>query len=301
VSGLLKNFKGNLGGLTRTPGSNVVGYGADGTPDDDQGNPVTDNGDGSITGVSGLAGAALSGGGMMLAQQGLLGSSRGTATGVAEGALGGAMVGFAMGGPIGAAIGGAAGLLAGIGEVIAGVETPQREAARLIKSIYGLNIDSNSTTIAQIVSMAKQSYGNNIAVAVRSPQVRQLLQLYADSTGQKSSVLMAQQVHSASLAESGGSLYQQATYNNGTPYTYASNLPTLGPTGGTLPVAQPGGAVANITLNPQQTVDLWQTGTTQAIANNPRAVAASSLNGGGQSSARLDTATMQMSPSTILS
>ncbi|MEI9971038.1 MAG: hypothetical protein WDO73_02740 [Ignavibacteriota bacterium] len=291
-SGLLKNFKGNLGGFTRGD--------AGGTPGVD-GQAGTDDGStGSITGVNGLAGAALTAGGTMLWQQGLLGSSRGTAAGVAEGALGGAMAGFAMGGPLGAAIGGAAGLLAGLGEVIAGVETPERQAARLIKSIYGLNIDSNSTTVAQIVAMSKQSFGSNISVTVRSPQVRQLLQLYADSTGQKSSVLLAQQVHSASLAESGGSLYQQATYNNGTPYTYASNLPTLGPTGGTLPTAAPGGQIS-VNLNPQQTVDLWQMGTTQAIAGNPRGVAAASVAGSGQSSARLNAANLQFSPSTILS
>lgn len=38
---------------------------------------------------------------------------------------------------------------------------------------------------------------------------------------------------SASLAEMGGRLYQQATYVNGTPYAFQSNLPVLAgyPTG----------------------------------------------------------------------
>ena len=61
--------------------ANVSGVGAG--PD---GSDVEDSNSGRITGVNGVAGAALTTGGMMLASQGLLGSSRGTWGGVAEGA-----------------------------------------------------------------------------------------------------------------------------------------------------------------------------------------------------------------------
>jgi hypothetical protein len=211
------------------------------------------------------------------------------------------MIGFQMGGPLGAVIGGAAGALIGIGEKIAGVETPEREAARLIRSIYGHQIKDNSTTIQQIVAMAKQSYGGNIGVAVRSAPVRELLQLYADSTGQRSGSLLAMQVHSANLAESGGRLYQTATYRNGTPYTYGSYLPTLGPSGGSMPTAGPRGGSVTVMVSPEATQDLWRTGTAQAISGNPGGVAQAAVTGAGQSSARLNSAMTYLSPSTVLS
>ena len=88
---------------------------------------------GKITGMHGAAGAAMFSGGMMVAQQGLLGSSRGTWGGVAEGTAGGAAIGFSLGGPLGAAIGAAAGFGIGIGEKLAGVETKENEAKRLVK------------------------------------------------------------------------------------------------------------------------------------------------------------------------
>lgn len=297
LSGLLGNLRGgfrgiNWGGLTRS--GPTAGIDAGGVP--------TLTGGGRITGVNGLAGAALTAGGMALAQQGLLGSSRGTWGGVAEGALGGAAVGFALGGPLGAAIGGGVGLLIGLGEKIAGVETPEREASRLILQIYGIKMDAGSTTIKQVVAMAQQNFGGTISIAVRSPQVRELIQLYADNTGQRSSLLNSLQIHSASLAQSGGGLYQQATYSNGTPYTYSSPLPTLGPSGSTISTSSPmsGGAVS-VHLDPQQTVDLWQTGTAQAIAGNPRGVAMAAGNGNQQSASRLNAAGLSLNPEAIWS
>jgi hypothetical protein len=179
-------------------------------------------------------------GGAALALDGLTGSRRGTWAGIAEGTAGGALIGYKFGGPLGAAIGGAIGFGIGLGQKLAGVESDESHASNLIKQYYGIDIPKNSDTIKQIVAMAKQSFGGAISVAVRSPQVRELIQLYADSTGQKSDALVALQVHSASLAQSGGSPYQEATYRNGTPYTYASGLPTLGPSGSILPTASTG-------------------------------------------------------------
>jgi hypothetical protein len=293
LSGILGNLKGiDWGGFTRADAGGLPGVG--GQPGTDLGNT------GKITGANGLLGGGLLTGGMMLAQQGLLGSSRGTWAGVGMGAAGGAMVGFQMGGPLGALIGGIAGFGIGLGEKIAGVETPEREAARLIGTIYGLSIRSDSTTIKQVVAMARQSYGGSVSIAVRSAPVRELLQLYADSTGQKSSLLTAQQIHSASLVESGNNLYQQATYSGGSPYTYASPLPTLGPTGGMIPTANPmGGWSGSIHLDQQATVDLITTGATRAISGNPRGVAAANVNGNGQSATRLTSAGQAFDPGAI--
>jgi hypothetical protein len=226
-SGILKNFKGmNWGGLTYSQ-THVM---------DDQGFATGETQQGGITGVNGMAGAALFTGGMMLAQQGLLGSSRGTWGGVAEGTLGGAAIGFQMGGPLGAAIGGGVGLGIGLGEKIAGVESPENEAKRLIKSLYGVSIDTSMAK--QIVSIAQSKYAGHVSIAVRDPDVRKMLELYAQGTGQKMP-LSATTPRGGSLAEQGGNLYQQATYQYGVANTFQSNLPVLGPGGGTYPT--PGG------------------------------------------------------------
>jgi hypothetical protein len=222
LAGIVSNFKStNWGSFKRSPSNPTYGT-------DENGNDVqTGDSGGKITGVGGVAGAAMLAGGTMLAQQGLLGSSRGTWTGTAEGTAGGAAIGFQMGGPLGALIGGAAGFGIGIGEMIAGVKSPQREAHDDIKSIYGVDIPQNSGTIKQVVQIAQSQFGGQIAVAVRSPSVRQLVMLYSEATGQKMP-LSATTPYAGSLVEQGGKLYQQASYQDGQAHVYASNIPTLG-------------------------------------------------------------------------
>jgi hypothetical protein len=180
-------------------------------------------------------GGAIAGAGFGLALNGI---QRGGALGIAEATGGGAVVGMQFGGPLGAAIGAGVGFLASLGRTLFGGDDDATHASKLIKQRYGVDIPKGSDTIRQILAMAKQNFGGAISVAIYSPQVREIVQLYADSTGQKSG-LWADTVHSASLTETGGNLYQSATYRNGTPYTYASPLPTLGPSGGTIPTANP--------------------------------------------------------------
>jgi hypothetical protein len=182
-------------------------------------------------GASPLAKAGAGTAGMMLAQYGLLGNARGTAGGVFEGALGGAALGFSLApgpaGLLGAGIGAAAGLGVGLGEMLAGVESPRNEAKRLVQSLYHISI--NNTTADQVVSMANQTYGGRVSVAVRSPEVRRMLGLYAAGTGQGNLFQASSDMpHGASLVESGGRLYQQATYQYGQAYTQSSNLPVYG-------------------------------------------------------------------------
>ncbi len=214
-SGLISSFKKmDLGGFTRGVPVGTATAGPNGEP-----------AEGGISGVSGLAGAALSTGGMLLATRGLLGTSRGTWGGVAEGTLGGAMIGFEAGGPLGAAIGAAVGAGIGLGEKLFGVESPEKEAERLIKQIYGVRIDD--ALGRQIAQLAQQKYGGHISIAVRDPEVRKMVLLYSQATGQKMP-MSAATPQSASLAEMAGKLYQQAVYVNGTPNTFQSNLPVLG-------------------------------------------------------------------------
>ena len=102
LAGIVSNLKStNWGSFKRSPSSPTYGT-------DENGNDVqTGDSGGKITGVGGVAGAALGAGGMMLASAGLMGNNRGTWGGIAEGTAGGAMIGMQMGGPLGAAIGAA--------------------------------------------------------------------------------------------------------------------------------------------------------------------------------------------------
>src|ERR1019366_6116111 len=174
-------------------------------------------------------------GGSMLATSGLLGVNRGTGMGVAEGALGGAAMGLSLGGPLGAAIGGGIGLGVGLGEMLAGVQSPRNQAKTEVQRTYHITISNQ--TADQIVQTANSKYGGNVGVAVRSPEVRQMIGIYAAGTGQGSKFPMsADTPFGASLTEAGGKLYQSPTYEYGSPYTYKSSLPVYGGNpGGSLP------------------------------------------------------------------
>ena len=195
---------------------------------------------GVVSGLGAVAKSPAAGAaGMMLAESGLLGSHMGSWAGVGMGALGGAAIGFQMGGPLGALIGGVAGFGIGIGEKLAGIQSPQKKAHDDIKQIYGVDIPQNSGTIKQVVSIAQSQFGGDIAVAVRSPNVRQLVMLYSEATGQKMP-LSASTPYAGSLVESGGNLYQQASFQGNAWHSYASNLPTLGGIAGTPYPTTPG-------------------------------------------------------------
>ena len=253
ISKFLGGMKGGLQGIGTSFGvgaglpKGTVGFGADGTPHDDMGNPIS----GGTTSFSSVArspgvSAAITGGGMYLAQRGLLGRDMGTGAGVAEGTIGGAAVGFEVGGPLGAAIGGAAGALAALGEMAAGVKSPQNKAKDDIKSIYHISISNSMAD--QIVGIANSKYGGNISVATHSPEVREMLGIYAAGTGQKNFPMGADTPHGAGLVEAGGKLSQMPMYQYGNPYTYSSNLPVYGggPTGS---LAAPGGGPTQISMS----------------------------------------------------
>jgi hypothetical protein len=171
----------------------------------------------------GKSNAALMGG-AALAMDGLI-SHAGSWRGIGEGAAGGALIGFKFGGPLGALIGGAAGAAIGIGEKVAGMESQESEAKRLVKQIYGVSID---TALAkQIVDIAKQKYANHVSIAVRDPDVRKTIELYAAASGQRTP-MSATTPRGAGLVEQGGKLYQAPSYLFGNPNVYQSSLPTAG-------------------------------------------------------------------------
>lgn len=229
----LGGLTGGLSGLKSASGfGNIVSIGE---------RPFAIGADGSLTNISGFGGKieafGKSGMGRMgagiagnfLVQRGLLGSDRGSFGGLLEGTAGGAALGFSIAPPgfqgLGALIGAAAGFGIGLGEIIAGVETPEKEAKRLVKQLYRVDIDTS--TAKQIVQIAQGQYGGHVSIAVRSPEVRNLIMLYSQSTGQ-GNLLSGTVPRAGSLMESGGTLFQSASYANGSPYAYQSSLPIAG-------------------------------------------------------------------------
>ena len=141
-------------------------------------------------GVSGALGGALSSPLAGLAGIGLFASGfrRGGVAGlglsVGGGFLAGASIGFAIGGPFGAALGAIIGTGVGLISGLIGLfrKSAEQKAKEKIKSLYGLTI---STQFAkQIVEIARSVFGGNLDMAVRSTQVRELLELWAMATSQ---------------------------------------------------------------------------------------------------------------------
>jgi len=139
---------------------------------------------------------AIGGAGIGLALNGL---RRGGFGGLAQTTAGGAMLGFNLGGPLGAAIGAGVGAIAGTIRLF--VQGAQEKAREKIKQLYGVDI-SDSSFLKQIVDMAKQAYGGNLDVALRSKDIRDLILLYAQSTGQNAKGMPAQ-MSALSMVQSG--------------------------------------------------------------------------------------------------
>lgn len=229
--------------------------------------------------------------GAMLAFDGL---RRGGFTGMAETTAGGAMIGFKFGGPLGAAVGAAAGLIAGIVRLF--VKGAEEKAKAKIKAVYGVDI-SDKGLLKQIVDTAKSAYGGNLDLAIRSPQIRDLIQLYAMTTGQKPTG-MPGTVTSLSLVETGGSLFQLPSYSNGSSLPGLSGLPSLDKIGSGTPSAG-GPTVINITVPGAK--EFFEKETVRVVVENPRAVQSAAMTATKANAGRREMTGLQLSPGLIVS
>ena len=108
---------------------------------------------------------------------------------------------------------------------VVGAASDPFQAREKIKAVYGVDI-SDRAILRQIVDTAKSAYGGNLDVAIQSQQIRELVELYAMSTGQKMGGVSSQ-MRPVSLVQSGGSLYQSPGYSNGTALPGMGGLPTM--------------------------------------------------------------------------
>jgi len=181
---------------------------------------------GTVAGGASLSalGGGLLGAGIGLAGYGLYrGGKAGIGITAAGGALTGAVLGTAifpgigtlLGAGIGAAVGGLAGLFRSL------VKSADQKLQTKLKSVYGVDVQDKGVR-ATILEIAKQKYGGNLDLAIRSPEIQSLVQLYALTTAQNP-VGMPSKMYGATFAQSGGGLQLQPVYSNGqlvaSPYT----------------------------------------------------------------------------------
>jgi hypothetical protein len=228
----------------------------------------------------GRSNAALLGGATLA----LMGLQRGGVSGLAMTTAGGALIGFKYGGPLGAAIGAGVGAVAGLVRLF--VKGAQEKAREKIKATYGVDIREKNI-LTEIVNIAKQGFGGNLDMAIRSQQVRDLVELYALSTGQSTSGLPAT-VRPVSLLQQGGSLFQSS------PGGLA-----LDRIGGGAPSSAAGPTVINITVPGAK--EFFEKETVRVVVENPRAVQSAAMTATKASAGRREMTGLQLSPGLILS
>lgn len=233
-------------------------------------------------GVGGTAGGALLAGGGILAFDGL---RRGGALGLAETTAGGALIGFKFGGPLGAAIGASIGAVAGTIRLF--VKGAQEKIVEKVKNVYGVTITKNFAR-DPLLGIIKQGFGGNIDVGIRSAQVRDLIELYAMSTGQNSAGINTTRPITSSFSLSGGSLSQQPVFQNGL---------SLGV--GQSSSASP--ATTVIQLDPGATEAFLQGQAVQAMGANPRAVQGAVLSASRQNAGRRQGLALAVNPGLMVS
>jgi hypothetical protein len=233
----------------------------------------------------GRSNAALFGGAALA----MMGLQRGGAAGLAMTTAGGALIGFKYGGPLGAAIGAGAGFVAGLVRLF--VKSAEEKAREKIKALYGVDV-SDKAVLKQIVDTAKQAFGGNLDMAIRSQQVRDLIQLYAMSTGQQTKGMPAT-VHPLDIVQTGGSLYQSPGYSNGTALPGLGGLPALDTiAGGVASGAGLGTTVVNLQID-SKTVG-------NVIIQNGRVVAQGAINAMKSNAGRREMIALQLSPGTLV-
>ena len=237
-------------------------------------------------GIGGMKGGALLAAGAMMALDGL---RRGGWLGVGETTAGGAMIGAKFGGPLGAAIGAGVGFLAGVVRLF--VKGAAEKAHDKVKALYGVDI-SDKGVLQQIVDTAKSAFGGNLDLAIRSPQIRDLIQLYAMSTGQKPTG-MPGAVTPLSLVESGGGLYQGTQYSNGQPLAGLVGLPSLDQVGGGTMTNAGGTVVIPLQIDSQAVGNV--------VIQNGRVVTQGAITAMRSNSGRREMTALQLSPGTLVS
>ena len=262
---------GGLGGLT--------GLGA--------GLGVTRAGLAAMAPQLGLLGAGLGlMGAFRLGQGGGVGRGLAPALGAISGLAGfGALASFfpalVAAGPVGWIAAAGIGAFAGILGMFR--KSAEQKVREKIKATYGLEIREKNI-LRQIVEIAKQGFGGNLDMAIRSQPVRELVELYAMSTGQSTAGLPAT-MRPVSMVQYGGALFSQ-----GSDGLSIDRIGAGTPSGGT--------TVINITVPGAK--EFFEQETVRVVVSNPRAVQSAAMNAMKQNAGRRQSAALQMSPGLVV-
>lgn len=255
-------------------------------------------GTGATPGLLGLGASALGlkgafGIGQASQGSGLLGGAAGKVLAPALGAVSG-LVGFGSlaflfpsliaAGPAGWIA--AAGIGATVGILGSLIKTATEKVHDKVKSIYGVDI-TEKNILNQILGIAKEGFGGNLDVAIHSPQVRDLVQLYALSTGGRNFGPSPYVPHSGTFVQSGGGFSQLPTFSNGQPFFASSSL------------ANAGSIV--IQLDGPATTSLLRGESLDVLKTNSAVVAASVQQANRSSQSRRANAALSLSPGTLTS
>jgi hypothetical protein len=176
------------------------------------------------------------------------------------------------------------------------IKGAQEKARQKIKDLYGVDI-SDKAILQQIVDTAKQKYGGNLDMAIRTQEIRDLVSLYAMSTGQPTRGMPAG-ITPVSFMESGGSLFQAPGYQNGTA------LPSQG---GPLSLDRIGAGVGSTTIVVNNQLPADQVGAymegkvVTTILNVPRASQQAVFGATKSNSGRRELTALQLSPGVLIS
>ena len=326
---------GRLGGLLGTLGlGSVPAFGGGGgvagaggvftTPSNVPGLPggvsLATGAAGGSAGVAGLAGLAplLGLGGSLLGLKGAFAAgqsgNRGLKIGApfigaAAGLLGFGSLSFLFpaliaAGPIGWIIAGGVGATIGLIGIFK--KTAEQKVIDKVQQVYGLRIDKN---LAKHILGIAQNMGG-LDVAIGSPEIRNLLELYAMSTGQSFKGQVAAP-HPFVAAFSGGRLFEQQGFTAlGSALGRQSAFPLLGggSGGGATSVGQKLDTLIDavreshfIQLDPNETTRAWRGEAVQAMRANPRVVSQTAEQGYRASARRRETIAVQLSPGLVTS
>lgn len=208
-------------------------------------------------GLLGLGGSALGlTGAFKLGQSGsILGKSLAAPVGALSGLVGFGGLSYLFpslvaAGPIGWIA--AAGIGATVGLIGLFRKPAEQKAIEKAKQVYGVTINRE---LAQAIVQQGKAVGG-IDIAIYSPQVREMIELYAMATGQR--IGPGNSVRPATLVQSNGTIYQQSQLINQQPYVFQSPFPTFG--GG-------GATIIQVQLSSQGTQSFLEGETVNVVAN----------------------------------
>ncbi|MDZ4801069.1 MAG: hypothetical protein SGI92_23160, partial [Bryobacteraceae bacterium] len=229
---------------------------------------------GSYRGVGGAKGGAMLAGGSILAMDGL---RRGGLIGLGETTAGGALIGAKFGGPVGAAIGAGIGAAAGIARLF--VKGAEEKARQKIRDVY--DVDVKDKALLKLVVETARSRGG-LDVAIQTKEVRELIELYALSTGQNTNRLPAA-MKPLGLVQQGGTLFSQSPGSSRLDSIQSGTKSNAGPV-----------VIQSLTLqvDGQSAADLLE----GRIADNPRLVQSAVLNATKSNYGRREMAAQTLSP-----